>query len=161
MTGVQTCALPIYFDISVNPSGQVNLKPDIQLCHGQTVPLIEFFTVNTGGTTTFNWTNNLTSIGLAAFGTGDIASFTAINTGSTPDTAMIIVTPTFSQQADCYEMTDTFLIIVDPIPVVNSSANITICSGDNVNYSLVSNVTGATYSWTSSEIGRASCRERV
>jgi hypothetical protein len=71
--------------------------------------------------------------------------------GTTPDTATVIVIPTFTQEAACFEMRDTFLIIVDPIPVVNSSANITICSGESVNYSLVSNVTGTTYSWTSSD----------
>ena len=91
------------------------------------------------------------AIGLAASGTGDIASFTAINSGTTPDTAMIIVTPVFSSVADCEEDIDTFLIIVDPIPVINSSANITICTGTAINYSLTSNVTGTTYSWTSSD----------
>ena len=44
---------------------------------------------------TYTWTNDDTSIGLAASGTGDIASFTATNTGTAPVIATIVVTPHF------------------------------------------------------------------
>ena len=56
---------------------------------------ITFGTTNTGGTVTYTWTNDDISIGLAASGTGDIASFTATNTGTSPVTAKIVVTPHF------------------------------------------------------------------
>ncbi|HZY38475.1 MAG TPA: gliding motility-associated C-terminal domain-containing protein [Mucilaginibacter sp.] len=47
-----------------------------------------------GGTaTTYSWVNDTPGIGLAASGTGDIPSFTAINTGSTAIVAKITVTP--------------------------------------------------------------------
>ncbi|HEX8020923.1 MBG domain-containing protein [Mucilaginibacter sp.] len=45
------------------------------------------------GSCTYNWVNDNPSIGLAASGTGNIASFTAVNTGSTPVTATITATP--------------------------------------------------------------------
>src|ERR1700759_522862 len=41
----------------------------------------------------YNWVNNAPGIGLPASGSGDIASFTAINTGSSPVTATITATP--------------------------------------------------------------------
>ena len=44
----------------------------------------------------YSWANNNTSIGLAANGTGNIPSFTAVNTGSTPVTATITGTPVSS-----------------------------------------------------------------
>jgi len=47
----------------------------------------------TGTGNTFDWTNDTPSIGLAASGTGNIGSFTAVNAGSTPVTATITVTP--------------------------------------------------------------------
>lgn len=47
----------------------------------------------TGSAATYTWTNNTPGIGLAASGSGNIASFTAINTGSTPITATLTVTP--------------------------------------------------------------------
>jgi gliding motility-associated-like protein len=60
-------------------------------------------TVPTGGNTTaitfpgtgcvYNWVNNNPAIGLAASGTSNIASFTAVNNGTTPVTATITATP--------------------------------------------------------------------
>lgn len=47
----------------------------------------------TGTANTYTWTNDKPSIGLAASGTGDIPSFTAINTGIPPVVANITVTP--------------------------------------------------------------------
>ncbi len=47
-----------------------------------------------GSGCTYNWVNDTPGIGLAASGTGNIASFTAINTGSSPVTATITATPT-------------------------------------------------------------------
>src|SRR4051794_17811706 len=41
----------------------------------------------------YNWTNNKPGIGLPASGTGDIAPFTAINSGTTPIVASITATP--------------------------------------------------------------------
>jgi gliding motility-associated-like protein len=42
---------------------------------------------------TYKWTNNTPGIGLAASGAGNIASFTAVNTTSSPVTATITATP--------------------------------------------------------------------
>src|ERR1700753_1628687 len=49
------------------------------------------FPVGTG--CLYNWVNNTPGIGLPASGTGNIASFTAINNGSKPVTATITATP--------------------------------------------------------------------
>src|ERR1700744_5398836 len=48
------------------------------------------------GSCVYAWTNNNTSIGLAASGTGNIPSFTAVNTGSSPVTATITGAPVLS-----------------------------------------------------------------
>ena len=42
---------------------------------------VTFATVSTGGVTTYTWTNDDISIGLAASGTGNIPSFIATNPG--------------------------------------------------------------------------------
>lgn len=47
----------------------------------------------------YNWTNSNPGIGLAASGTGNIASFKATNTSSAPVTATIIATPVAAQFA--------------------------------------------------------------
>jgi hypothetical protein len=53
----------------------------------------------------------------AASGTGNIAAFTATNTGSTAVTSTIIVTPVFTGgSVSCNGPTQTFTITVNPTP---------------------------------------------
>ena len=58
-------------------------------CAGTATAPVNF----TGTATAFRWTNDNPSIGLAATGTGNIASFTAINNSSSPVIANITATP--------------------------------------------------------------------
>ena len=74
---IETCAADVD-----QPENQV-------VCNNGATAAVNF----TGSGTSFNWTNNTTSIGLAASGSGDISSFTATNTGTTPVTATVTVTP--------------------------------------------------------------------
>ena len=78
--------------ITVNPTPTVSpVPPNQTVCNGlPTAPVT--FTGPVAGTT-FNWVNNTPSIGLAASGSGNIASFNAINLTSAPVTATITVTP--------------------------------------------------------------------
>ncbi len=78
-----------------------SLSPKVRAQYNQTV---------TGGSTTtavnfpgagctYNWVNDMPGIGMPASGTGNIASFTAVNTGSTSITATITATPVQSNFA--------------------------------------------------------------
>ncbi len=85
--------------VLVATTGNVNATPTVNpitnqsVCNNTATAAVAFTGAVAG--TVFNWTNNTTSIGLAASGTGNIASFTATNTSSSPVTATITVTPTF------------------------------------------------------------------
>ena len=68
------------------PAGEV-------VCNGAATTAVVFGTTTTGGTVTYTWTNDQPSIGLAAAGSGDIPSFTAVNPGTAPVIATIEVTP--------------------------------------------------------------------
>jgi len=83
------------FTVTVNPSAQVNQVADIAVNSGETLQPIIFSTSNTSGTTTYAWTNNTSSLGLGSSGSGNIPSFTAINSTTTPITGTITVTPNF------------------------------------------------------------------
>lgn len=83
----------ISFTITVIPIPIMDTIPNQSLCAGETTSPINF-NGNVAGTT-YNWTNDNTSIGLTASGNGNISSFTAINNGSSIDTALITVTPSF------------------------------------------------------------------
>jgi len=84
------------FTITVNPTGEVDQPVSQIICNGANTTSVNFTTVNTGGVTTYTWTNNNISIGLVASGSGNIPSFVATNAGNAPVIATIIVTPHFS-----------------------------------------------------------------
>jgi len=116
------------------------------VCNGETISLDPA----TGGTlagATYNWTNNNTTIGLAASGSGPI-SFTTTNTGAATSSATITVTPT---AAGCAGTPQTFSIAVKPTPTVNAVGNQTVCHNSNTTAITFSGaVAGTTYSWTNS-----------
>ncbi len=144
--GVTCTGTPVTFTITVNPTPTVNAVANQTLCNGATTTAISFTGAVAG--TTFNWTNNNTSIGLAASGTGNIAAFTATNTTSSPVTATITVTPTAN---GCPGTPVTFTITVNPTPVVAAVANQTLCAGASTTAVNFTSLTpGTTYAWTNS-----------
>jgi gliding motility-associated-like protein len=135
------------FTITVNPSARMNSVSNQSVCNGGSTTAINFGTTNTGGTTTYSWTNNTPSIGLAATGTGNIASFTAINTTSNPITATISVTPSYTNNGvTCTGTATTFTITVNPTPVatIANPTTTNICQGSSVTLTASG---GATYEW--------------
>ncbi|MFZ4522018.1 MAG: GEVED domain-containing protein [Bacteroidales bacterium] len=151
----ETCDGPAQtFTITVNPTGQVNDPADQVVCNG-TSTSVSFTTVNTGGTTTYAWTNSLPAIGLPASGSGDILPFNAVNTGTTPVVATITVTPTFGggvkgPLAGCTGAAQTFTITVNPTGQVNDPSDQILCNGGNTTAVIfTTNLTGGstTYTW--------------
>ncbi|WP_445721141.1 PKD domain-containing protein [Flavobacterium sp.] len=138
--------------ITVNPVAQVNPIANTAVCNNSTTAPIVFQTNNTGGNTTFQWTNNNTNIGLAANGTGDIISFLATNNSTTPEIATITVTPLFTNNGiTCSGNDETFLITVNPTAQVNSIANQTLCNGTLLNaisFTTNNTIGTTTYNWT-------------
>lgn len=144
-----TCTgTPDSFRITINPSPDMTVPPVNQVvCNGNTTNPVTFTQTLSG--TTFNWTNNTPSIGLPASGTGDIPFFTAVNTGSTPITATITVTPT--NGGPCLGIVRTFTIRVNPTPDVVQPSNQTFCPGSAstaINFNGA--VGGTVYNWTNS-----------
>lgn len=140
--------LPISFTITVNPRPTVDLIPNQILCNGLPTNAVQFTsTLNVSGTT-YNWTNNNTSTGLASSGTGSIGQFTATNSSNANITSTITVTPT---AGGCNGISSVFTIIVKPTPTVNIIPNQILCSGANsALVSPISTVTGSTFSWVNS-----------
>ncbi|MEO6832706.1 MAG: T9SS type A sorting domain-containing protein, partial [Chitinophagaceae bacterium] len=100
------------FTITVNPTPTISPVSDQAICNGAaTIPIN--FTGSVNGTS-YSWINSNTTIGLAGFGMGNIASFTAINTTSSAIVATISVVPLAN---GCTGATSTFTITVNPTPV--------------------------------------------
>ncbi|MEI7425123.1 MAG: PKD-like domain-containing protein, partial [Candidatus Staskawiczbacteria bacterium] len=144
---------PTSYTITVNPTPTVNPLNNQNLCNGALSAAINFSGSVTG--TVYSWTNSNTAIGLGASGTGNIGSFTAINTGTTPLTATITVTPSFSNGGlVCTGNPVIFTILVNPVPAVTPVNSQLYCSGATAPATpLTGPVSGTLYSWTNSNTG--------
>ncbi|MCX6243595.1 MAG: T9SS type A sorting domain-containing protein [Bacteroidetes bacterium] len=85
---------PTTATVMVNPIPDVNPVSNQVVCNGTATAPVTFSGSIPG--TTFNWTNSTPSIGLAASGAGNIASFTATNGGTSPVVANVTVTPSIT-----------------------------------------------------------------
>ncbi|MFN8249958.1 MAG: PKD-like domain-containing protein [Ferruginibacter sp.] len=144
-SGVPVCNLtPSIIPVTINPTPSVNNVASQVVCNNTATSAVNFSGLVSG--TTYTWTNNNTTIGLAANGSGNIPSFTATNSGTTPVTATITVTPNYGS---CPGASKTFTITVNPSPTVNTIANQVLCNNAStaaVNFSGA--VGGTIYSWT-------------
>lgn len=135
---------PQNFTITVNPIPVVTPIVDQTLCNGALTNAVNMTSTTLG--TSFAWSNNTTSIGLAASGNGNIGAFAAANTGTTPVTATINITPTANT---CVGPIETFTITVNPSPVVTPITNETYCNGAATSaFNFASTTAGATFGWT-------------
>ena len=129
----------------------VNQLPDVYgfanqaACNNTSTNAISFSSSISG--TTFPWTNNNNSIGLASSGTGDIAAFTATNSGNSPVLATLAVTPAAN---NCNGSTQTLTITINPTPTVTITASsYSICTGNTATLT----ASGASsYTWTSGPV---------
>ena len=147
--GCESPAMEHY--ITVNPKGQVEKPTAQEVCAGQETTKIVFSTQNTGGTTTYPWTNSDATIGLNSPGNGDIAEFKTINASTTAKVATLTISPTFTNDGKSCVGTETFTITVNPLPKIVATNSGPIC-GSSTNFTL--NETGAqatSWSWSSNQ----------
>jgi gliding motility-associated-like protein/uncharacterized repeat protein (TIGR01451 family) len=134
----------ITFTITVDPSPVTNVVANQTVCNNSPTAAVVFSGSMAG--TVYSWTNNTPSIGLAGSGTGNIVSFTALNSGNTAVIATITITPT---AGGCTGNSTTFTITVDPTPVISPVSDQTVCNNSSTAAVVfVSSVAGTTYSWT-------------
>ncbi|RYY99926.1 MAG: T9SS type A sorting domain-containing protein, partial [Chitinophagaceae bacterium] len=128
-------------DLTISPVSAVNLVNNQVVCAGASLPAITF----TGVGSSFAWTNDNPAIGLAASGTGDIASFTAQNTTTGMLTATIRV---MALSGSCASKPVTFRISVKPAPTVAAQTSQDLCAGSAAAaVSFTGALPGTTYSW--------------
>ncbi len=130
---------PAVVVVTVLPTAKVDQPSDQVLCNGEDSAPVLLSTL-TVGVVVFTWTNDQPSIGLAPSGTGDIPSFTAVNSGDSPVVATIRVTPHFTYGTfTCDGQPKIFTITVNPTPqVVPVVAEGTICDDGTTGITLTS-----------------------
>jgi hypothetical protein len=135
-------------------------KPNQVVCAGSPVPAMNFIATDMFGAAepgaSFSWTVSDPSIGVAASGNGDMATFTAQNNTNAPIRAIVRVTPRLTKNGiTCVGKTMAFQITVNPTYEVTPVGNQVYCASDNattpINFtnSSGSNV-GVSYAWTNS-----------
>ena len=108
-TTVGPCPQDSTITMSIASTPTVDLIVDQVICHGEDFTLID---IQGSAGTVFNWTNDNTTIGLAANGMDDIVSFTGINTTLIAQTSSIEVTPS---AGTCAGTPTTFNLTVNPL----------------------------------------------
>ncbi|MFM6175878.1 MAG: PKD-like domain-containing protein, partial [Sphaerospermopsis kisseleviana] len=137
---------PISFNILVKPTPVANAVNSQVLCaNNNTTPVI--FAGSAIPNTIYNWTNSFTDIGLAASGSGNIASFNATSSYNIPVTSNVTV---IAFTNGCWGDPVTFNITVNPIPTVNPISNQIVCATERVNniHFTGSIMVGTVYEWT-------------
>lgn len=129
------CSVGSNVTVTSSPGATVTVPANISICDGATVSASNF--TSTGfATASYTWTNTNIAIGIPASGTGNISSFTATNTGLTPITATITVTPYSGPDpaTSCSGAPSSYTITVNPAPQVTLSAapGTSICLGQSV-----------------------------
>lgn len=135
------------FTITVNPLTVPSQPADRNFCAGSNTGPVVFSGASAGAT--YQWTNSNPAIGLAASGTGNLPSFTAINNGTSPVSATITVST--GGTAGCANGAVSFQITVNPKPSINNQPNQVLCAGSgSTPATFSSNLPGATFAWTNS-----------
>ena len=141
---------PANYVVTINPSPTVAFTPSPQtICSGQTTQQVTISSSTPGAIITWTASVPIGIIGADTSGNAIILPQTLLDTTNNP------LTITYTAQANtsgllCPGMPSSYTITVNPIPDVIASPSFdTICSGTQLNVLLSSNVTGATFSWTS------------
>ena len=138
------CLTPSTVAITINPIPTVTDPTDQNICNGASTTAVNFSGTPTG--VTYNWTNDNTSIGLGASGSGNINAFTAVNSGTSNVVATINVTPSAN---GCTGSAQSFTITVKPTPTVTDPSDQVLCNNTSTNtVSFTGAVTGTTFNWT-------------
>ncbi|MES2131635.1 MAG: T9SS type A sorting domain-containing protein [Bacteroidota bacterium] len=132
------CTYTAATTVTVSSVPVLNRIPNFTYCNGASVAPYTFVSTPAAS---FAWSNSNTSIGLAASGTGGLPTFTATNTGSSPTTAVITVTPTGA----CAGTAASFTITVNPNQVTTSPSSAVILMGST---SSMSASGASTYTWS-------------
>jgi hypothetical protein len=135
---------PQTYTYTINPIPSLVVLSNQTVCAGSTTNTVIF---NGTAGATFNWTNSNINIGLAASGSGNINSFTAINTLSTPITSTITVTPTLG---NCSGSSQIFTFTVNPLPTITGN---TVLCPTTTSQLTGSGTAASSNAWVSSNTG--------
>lgn len=150
LNGVRKITKPIRFDISVMPMVSANNANNLVLCNNENFMGRNFTSNSQVNAVTYAWTNNNTSIGLAANGEGALPSFVAKNNTQLPITTTITVLATATHNGvECQGIEQSFDIVVLPQITMQTVEARTVCPTKPIFVQFNSDMQGGTvtYEW--------------
>lgn len=147
LTNDPTCFSDSTVTMTINFTPTINNILDQTVCSGSNFTDVIFVgTASPSEATTYAWTNDNTSIGLVANGTGTITGFTGSNLTTNQISGLISVTPSTST---CTGTPATFNYIVDPMddPTFDYVNGLTYCLTGTNPVANISGNTGGVFSY--------------
>lgn len=148
-----TCPGPTYTAIvTVKPIPVINNLPAsaASCANATTGSPISFTPTATIAGTTYSWSNSISGSITGATpttGTGGIAQ-TVYNSGATTGSVVYTFTPTNN---GCSGTPKAYTATINPKPVIGGLTNPIICSAQSTSFTLTSQASGTTYSWTQTQ----------
>lgn len=146
--------IEISYTILVNPSPTVTNNPMYQhVCSEQ--PTAEVILTSNVSGTDFTWT--VTEVippsmtGVITSGTSSIPVQSITNPGSTIGSVTYHITPSGSL-GSCPATPQDYIIYVHPKPAISSSLSENVCSNSPFSYTITSNVSGSSFSWSRASV---------
>ncbi|RYY29555.1 MAG: gliding motility-associated C-terminal domain-containing protein, partial [Sphingobacteriaceae bacterium] len=124
--------------VTINALPVINAGADQVICAGQTATL--------NGTIGGSATSATWSGGTGTF--SDPSSLHAVYTPGANETSARLTLTTNDPAGPCGAVTDEVFINLKPAPAVTSAQNNLICSDEVQNYTITSNISGTTFSWS-------------
>ena len=143
---------PDTITVFVNPLPTVNPSADLNLCHDfATTPIL--FTGNVTGSV-YNWTATNLNVGLPSLtGVNSIPSFLTTNSGLSPISTIVEVTPIFINNIQCDGPIDQFTITINPVPSIFPVNDIILCEGElSSSVILLGTLGGTVFNWVNSNV---------
>ena len=140
------CTGPAFtYTLTVNPTPTVTSAASASICNS-TAQNYTITSVVSG--TTYSWSRavvaGISNAAVTAQSANPITE-TLTNTTSSPVNVTYIITPTAN---GCTGPAFTYTVSVKPTPTVTSAVSASICNSTAQNYTISSNVIGATFSWS-------------
>ena len=137
--------------LTIKPVPKIIPVSGFAVCPGESVPQTIFNADLGGGTFTWSATN-AGILGLpSASGSGDLPAFTAAN-NNTGSAITSTVTVNYLLNG-CTAASESFLITLNPQPVIDQIVDYSVCPGEVVNINFNANTTGETFNWANDNNG--------
>jgi gliding motility-associated-like protein len=143
-TAAGCAGTPFNYDVTVNPSPTVTSAATGSICTSSA----QNYTINSNIAATYSWGRaavaNISNAAVSSQSANPITE-ALVNTGTSAVVVRYVITPS---AGGCPGANFNYDVTVNPTPAITSASTGNVCTGIAQNYTIVSNVGTATFSWS-------------